>query len=314
MIGPVNGVDCVYVAACARDARLTRICVASIRYFYPDIPIRLLAGDLLQRGLAEELRRYWGVELVSLPARDYGWGFVKLEPLFGPAGERFFVMDVDTVLTGRVLDLRAESDAPFLVDDERLSEADCKRLYYDWDKLREVDANVQPAHTALNGGQWFGTAGLVTREEFDPWLEWTFPRRLRYPAWFMGGEQGVLSCVLLKKEALEGLSIDRRTLMRWPGTSLAGLEPDRVSAGLAPPLVIHWAGMKTMCLRNMAGADLLEFFERYYYRRLPGGSLRRVAAAGQHLWIQLRHWVLVRLRLAYHKWTAVPASLLRRTA
>ncbi|MEP6740880.1 MAG: hypothetical protein ABJB61_00165, partial [bacterium] len=96
-------VDCIYLAACARDARLTRICVASIRYFYPDVPIRLLAGDILQRGLAKELKRYWGVELVDLPEGDYGWGLVKLEPLFGPPGQSFLVMDVDTVMTGRLL-------------------------------------------------------------------------------------------------------------------------------------------------------------------------------------------------------------------
>src|SRR5215472_14283278 len=115
---PKRLVDYVYIAACARDARLTRICVASIRYFYPDIPIRLLAGDILQRGLARELHRYWGVELVDLPEGDYGWGLVKLEPLFGPPNESFLVVDVDTAFAGRVLDLRAQSDAPFFVDNE----------------------------------------------------------------------------------------------------------------------------------------------------------------------------------------------------
>jgi hypothetical protein len=297
-------VDCVYIAACARDARLTRICVASIRYFYPDVPIRLLAGDTLQRGLAEELRKYWGVELVNLPPGDYGWGFVKLEPLFGPAGERFLVMDVDTVFTGRVLDVRAESDAPFLGDDEHLSDADFKRLYYDWDKLREIDPTVQPARKALNGGQWFGTAGLVTREEFDPWIEWSLPRRQRYPEYFMGGEQGVMSCVILKKEAVQGLRIDRRTLMRWPGNSMDGLDAESVSSKTAPPLVVHWAGMKTRLLRNAVGADLLVFFEKYYYERLPAGVVRRVLANCYHLWLQWKHFFAVRLRFGYRKWMA----------
>src|SRR5436190_24325005 len=90
-------VDCIYIAACARDARLTRICVASIRYFYPDVPITLLAGDILQRGLAKQLKRYWNVDLADLPLGDYGWGLVKLEPLFGPSGQRFMVCDVDTI-------------------------------------------------------------------------------------------------------------------------------------------------------------------------------------------------------------------------
>ena len=128
-------VDRIYLAACARDARLTRICLASIRYFYPDAPIQILAGDVLQPGLAEELKKHWNVEVADLPPGDYGWGLVKLEPLFGPPGQRFLVMDVDTAFTGKVLDERAKSDAPFFVDDEVLSDADFKRLYYDWDKL-----------------------------------------------------------------------------------------------------------------------------------------------------------------------------------
>jgi hypothetical protein len=270
--------DCIYIAACARDARLTRICVASIRYFYPDIPIRILAGGPLQSGLAEELHRYWGVELVDLPRGDYGWGLVKIEPLFGPAGQRFLVMDVDTVFTGRVLDIRAESDAPFFVDDEKLSDANFKRLYYDWDKLREIDPRAQSARTAFNVGQWFGTAGLVKREEFDAWVEWTLPRRLRYPEYFMGGDQGVMNYVILQKEAFEGLRVERRTIMRWPGNSMDGLDVESVSKGTAPPLVIHWAGMKKTLLRDMVGADLLLFFEECYYQRLPAGKLLRVLA------------------------------------
>jgi len=293
--------DCIYIAACARDARLTRICVASIRYFYPDIPIRILAGGPLQRGLAEELHRYWGVESVDLPRGDYGWGFVKLEPLFGPAGQRFLVMDVDTIFTGRVLDIRAESDAPFFVDDEKLSDADFKRLYYDWDKLREIDPRAQSARTAFNVGQWFGTAGLVKREEFDAWVEWTLPRRLRYPEYFMGGDQGVMNYVILQKEAFEGLRVERRTIMRWPGNSMDGLDVESVSKGTAPPLVIHWAGMKKTLLRGMVGADLLLFFEKFYYQRPPAGKLRRVLATFYHVWLQCLHAVRWRMRLQYRK-------------
>src|SRR5207247_4099439 len=147
------------------------------------------------------------------------------------------------------------------VDDERQSDADFKRLYYDWDKLREIDPKVQSARAAFNVGQWFGTAGLVKREEFDRWVEWTLPRRLRYPEYFMGGDQGVINYVILQKEASEGLRIERRTIMRWPGNSMDGLDVESVAKGTAPPLVIHWAGMKKTFLRDMVGADLLVFFE-----------------------------------------------------
>jgi hypothetical protein len=301
-------VDRIYLAACARDARLTRICLASIRYFYPDVPIQILAGDALQSGLAQELKRHWGVEVANLPAGDYGWGLVKLEPLFGPPGQRFLVMDVDTVFTGKVLDVRAESDAPFFVDDERLSDADFKRLYYDWDKLAAIDPQVQSARAAFNVGQWFGTAGLVPREAFDPWVEWTLPRRLRYPDLFMGGDQGVMNYVVLKQEALEGLRIARRTFMRWPGDGMQGLDAESVTARTAPPLIVHWAGMKATFLGDTVGGDLLRLFEDYYYSQMPHGLLRRWLALWRHVWIQWSFAVGRRLRLRLQAWFKPPST------
>jgi hypothetical protein len=205
-----------------------------------------------------------------------------------------------------VLDLRAQSDAPFFVDDEQLSEADFKRLYYDWDKLRPIDTKAQPATKAFNVGQWFGTAGIVKREEFDQWVEWTLPRRLRYPDLFMGGDQGVCNYVVLQKEAFAGLRIDRATFMRWPGNGMAGLDVAGVAAGTAPPLVVHWAGMKAILLRNVVGGDLLRFFENYYYTKLPAGRLRRQFALLRHVWINIAFAVSRRARLRWRVWFGQP--------
>src|SRR5260370_8887612 len=43
--------DCIYIAASALDSRFTRICVPSVRYFYPDAPLLFLVGPCLQRVL-----------------------------------------------------------------------------------------------------------------------------------------------------------------------------------------------------------------------------------------------------------------------
>jgi hypothetical protein len=297
-----TSIDCIYIAACGHDARLTRICVASIRYFYPEIPIRLLAGDILQNGLAEELHRYWRVELVDLPKGDYGSGFVKLEPLFGPLGERFLMLDPDTVLAGPVLDLWKDCRAPFLVDDEKQSDVDTKRLYYDWEKVRSIDSVAQPPRFVFNSGQWFGTAGVLRRENFAPWVNWTMPRRLRHPEYFMPGDQGILNYVLNRKAAVEGMEIERRQIMRWPGNAMTDLNVRSVSNGTAAPLVIHWAGMKKTLIRGMVGADLLLFFERFYYGRMPSRNTRRVLAIAYHVWLQWFNAVRSRVRLRRRKW------------
>jgi hypothetical protein len=177
-LGKRRRLDCIYVAASRHDARFTRICIASIRKYYPEIPIKLLLGSALSRRFTEELRRYWQVEIAECADGEYGWGFVKLEPLFGPAGEQFIVLDSDTVITGPVLDLWTVADGAFLVDDETQPEKDIRRLYYDWEKLKTVDARSVPPAFVFNSGQWFATAGMLTREDFAPWVDWG-PRRVQ---------------------------------------------------------------------------------------------------------------------------------------
>ena len=290
-------IDCVYIAASTHDARYTRICVASIRFFYPEIPIRLLIGGRLQRGVADELRHYWKVGIADFPRCDYGWGFVKLEPLFGPVGERFLVLDSDTALTGPVLDACSQSQAPFLVDEEAQSEENTNRLYYDWERLRTIDASAPPPQFVFNTGQWFGTAGVLTREDFGPWVEWTMPRRTTPPGLFMNGEQGILNYVLNRKVALEGMSVERRQIMRWPGYSLDGLNAETVSNRTAAPRIVHWAGMKRARQSTMVGADLLAFFEKIYYERLPAGETRRVFAGYQETFSYHLLGLQVRVRL-----------------
>lgn len=319
MTGDKTPVDCIYVAASAHDARFTRICVASIRYFYPHAVIKLLAGGRLERGLREELSRYWNVIAADLPPGDYGWGFVKLEPLFGKPGERFLVVDSDTVFAGPVLDAWTASAADFLVDDEQQTEADTRRLYYDWRKLAAIDPTARPPQFVFNSGQWFGTAGILSREDFAAWIDWTMPRRLRHPECFMPGEQGILNFVLNRKAVREDLRLERRVIMRWPGHGMKGLEARAVAERLAPPVVVHWAGMKKPRLRRMTGADLLSLFERQYYSRTACGLLvMRLRAcrdffaivwrtAGTRVWLTLR-----RLRpSSYRKALALDVQLNR---
>jgi hypothetical protein len=250
--------------------------VASIRCVYSDVPIKLLAGGALEHGLEEELRRYWNIGIAALPRGDWGWGFIKLEPLFGPPGERYLVMDSDTVMAGPVLDLWTREDAPFVVDEEEQTEAATKRLYYNWRQVAGIDPLARAPQFVFNTGQWFGTAGLLTRTDFAQLLDWAgMPPRLRHAGYFKNGEQGLLNYVLNQKAALDGLAVARRKIMLWPGHGMDGVTAAAVAERRAPPRIIHWAGMKAGRIGAMVGADILAHFERIYYARLPQGRVRR---------------------------------------
>lgn len=272
----MSRLDRIYITASRHDGRYSRICAASVRYFYPDAPVSLLPGGTLEPGLAEEMARYWNIGLAAVEERDWGWGFVKLEPLFGPAGERFMVLDSDTAFGGLVLSAWEDSAADFLVDDEQQDEADTRRLYYDWREVAKFDPEARAPAFVFNSGQWFGTSGVLSRADFEPWVNWDAPKpALRHADCFMPGDQGVLNYVLNQKAALQGLAVDRKQIMRWPGHGMSDFSAAAVRARTAPARVIHWAGMKKPRLGAMTGADLLRFFESYYYSRTPGGSARR---------------------------------------
>lgn len=272
--------DCIYVTACKYDGRFTRICVASIRSFYPYVPIRILAGGQLEAGLINELEQRWEAQLSDHPKRDWGWGFIKLEPLFGRPGERFLVLDSDTAFTGPVLSTWLTCKAPFLVDDEQQSEADTHRLYYNWRKVAAVDPAARPPKFVFNSGQWFGTAGVLKRSDFEPFIDWScMPPRLRFPNLFMPGDQGILNYILNQKAQLDGLQVERRPIMRWPGHGMRDINAVTVASRSAPARIVHWAGFKGPRLASLPGSDVLRLFEKAYYAKLPMGQLRRQVAA-----------------------------------
>jgi hypothetical protein len=304
--------DCIYVTASAHDARYTRICVASIRHFYPEVPIKLLAGGSLENGLKEELARYWDVGLADIRPGNWGWGFVKLEPLFGTPGERFLVLDSDTVVVGDVVGTWASNATDFLVDDEQQSEANTRRLYYDWRKVAGVDPTAGPPQFVFNTGQWFGTAGILTRKDFILFVDWSgMPPRLRHPELFMPGEQGVLNYVLNQKAMLERISVDWCKIMRWPAHGMNDISPQTIANRTAPPLVVHWAGMKKPRIGAMTGGDVLRFFAQLYYSRLPAARARHFLAGIKYPVAEWYHDLEVHLR---QRWRMIIAKTAKETA
>ena len=298
----------ILIATTPRDLRLCRICLASVRRFHPDADIALLPGAPLPDAFLREAERHFGASLYPVAPGDYGWGFVKLEPLFDPPGEPFLVLDADTVLTGPLLGelsarFASQNRPDFLVDDEIQPESEMRRLYYNWDRVRAVDPSAQRPSFVFNSGQWAGHGGVLTRADFDPWVEWTFPRRLRHPELFMPGDQGILNYVLNQSAASGRFAVEPMPLMRWPGHGMEGFDAASVAAGTAPARVVHWAGLKRLRFANMPGADLLGHFERVYYASFYCGHFLRPFRAFRTFIDELlyRFWTRLRLFLAKRK-------------
>jgi hypothetical protein len=274
----VSRIDRVYIAAHRRDLRLTRICVASVRQWYPEIPIFLLKDEVNGAFCTREIEERWNVQLWPAKSRSFGWGFIKLEPLFDTEKVRYLVLDSDIVFLGRVIDALEGFDAEFVVQEEKQPPEDVPNLYFDPQKVRAKlnPAFAGPAFT-FNSGQYVGTSGVITRADFGNLVVWSEPRRVAFPEMFNPGDQGVLNYVVLERLAAGAIRVARTPFMKWGRAEMAEFVVARLNAGSPYPYVIHWAGLKHRRLRKMLRPDILKHFERAYYARVAYGAVRLAA-------------------------------------
>ncbi len=276
-------IEKIFIATHKHDVRLARICVASIRYWYPEIPIYLIKDHYNGEFSTAEIERVWNVGIFETPHRQFGWGMSKLEPVFSERDVRMLILDSDTVFTGKVLERLEQHTADFVVSIETQPPARLQEIYFDLDKLKEFDPAFSFGGQVFNTGQYVATGGLLNREDFAAVSWTTAPPSLKYPQIFKNGDQGVLNYVLLKKVARGELTLAGDPFMRWPQDGLDDIDLAKLAADSPYTEVIHWAGLTRPRLRSMNRADILRFFENFYYSPIRFGKTKnrlRVFANG----------------------------------
>ena len=265
-------IDQIYLSGHRLDFRFTRCAVASIRRFYPDIPICLIKDELHGGYDTRELERLFQVELFDTETSRFGWGMGKLEPLFLERRQRCLILDSDIVFAGRVLDRLDQFSEDFVVERCEHAADDIREHYFDLDAaLAAFDRFRYPDPAwVFNGGQLVATTGILRREDFFPFIAFEQPRRVLFPNLFPCGEQGVLNFVLLNKLEHGELTVRRDDFMKWPPAmkpGSVGVE-DLQSGDL--DFLLHWAGRKHTALAAHPLGEVLRYFEVQYYRKLHG--------------------------------------------
>ncbi len=263
-------IDGICISGHKMDLRFTRCCVASIRHYYPAIPISLIKDCLHGDYDTRDLEASFGVTLFDTPVKRFGWGMAKLEPMLLPQGRRFLVLDSDTVFTGRVLDLLERSEADFVVEECDHTPEDIRTNYFDPEVVALEYPDFRYPGWVFNSGHFVASSGLVSRPDFEPFVLFEEPRKVLRPERFTVGDQGFLNFVLFAKQQSGELTIDRCPFVQWAYS----MEPGSVSAqdlmdGVSP-CVIHWAGPKLRMLTAHPMGEVLRYFETAYYRRVHG--------------------------------------------
>ncbi len=292
-------VEAIYLLAHKYYMRQTQICVASIRYWYPDIPIYLIKDKIGGDFSTREIERAWDVRVFPASVDKFGWGFAHLEPLLKTGGERALVMDVDIVFAGPVLDLLATCTEDMIVHREDQPEEPGERfteLYFSLERLRKYDPDFRFPRFSFNAGQFVVNTGILSRDDFHGLIDWQSPRSVIRGDIFSKGDQGVFNYVVMKKFARGELTVARIPFMVWNPEEMQKFDISLMNKESPYRELIHWAGLRRERMNSMPRADILRRFELLYYSRIPHGATKQRILLVGHKIANLKSKAIAKLR------------------
>jgi hypothetical protein len=291
-------IDGVVISCYVLDVYFTRVCVASIRLWYPELPIWLLKDRQYGDFDTREIESNWNVQVYPSRQRNLGWGFGKLEVLCEPPTRRLLLLDSDIVFAGRVIERLESYDEDIIV--ESFDETAIEQEFFSLDALRKVDPSFNFPGYGFNTGQFVTTTGKITKDDFAGLVDWQ-TRAVMRPDVFKMGEQGVLNYVAQRKAEQGALTIRREAFMVRPGKGSRAkhIHVEDLNREGRHQELIHWAGLRWgKTLAEMPRSDILLHFEKLYYQRIKFGD-----------W--LKEWRLARFRIDRRFIT--PAKILAKT-
>jgi len=271
-------IERVYIACHKHGVHLTRCCVASIRHWYPDLPIALIKDEIDGPYDTSDMQEYWDVDVLETREKRFGRGMSKFEALTLPWRQRCLILDNDIVFLGRVIDRLERFDEAFVVACHGGPPEQFDRHYFDRRLLRKIDSGFDYRGGAFNTGQFVATTGILGLAELSEHLTPNEPRTVVRQDVFQACEQGLLNYLLLKRWHEGSISLRHDDFMWWS----EWLEPNRICVddlrhGRDLRVLLHWAGPKPATLDRMRHTGILNFFNDLYFSRIPEAVRSRIA-------------------------------------
>ena len=266
---PRQKIDRIFIVGHRSDFRFTRCCVASIRRWYPDIRVTLIKDSAGGTYDTSDLERCCKVDLFPSATTRFGFGMARLEALFLPERERCLIVDSDIVFAGPVLGRLEAFDEDFVVEGVDHTPEETRQNYFDPDAVGALFPDFHYPGFVFNIGQMVATTGILKREMFEPFVQFSEPRRLLRRDLFFCFDQGVLNFILLRLAQRGVLTIRRDRFMKWAGAlNPQDVTIDRMENGPPYEFLIHWAGRKHAILSANLLPHVLAHFEAAYYKAL----------------------------------------------
>jgi hypothetical protein len=265
-----------------KDVFLTRICVASIRYYYPTIPIYLLKDNIDGRFFTKDIEWFLNVRLIDLGFKKYGWTTSKMFLLVSKMfrREKIFVLDSDTVFIGKVLDpiLKNFKKYDFIVSPEYKTKPKDKEFtknFYDFSWFKKIYKDLNFPGYTFNSGNILITPGIISKKDVERFIDFK-----NFPFWkdselhFHTRDQSLLNVLFSVKSYTRKIRILKIKFMLWSKDPFVNkLKLEEVKIGKYSKL-IHWAGEKrNPDFENVSRKDILNFFQNFFFSKIPFGLI-----------------------------------------
>ncbi len=264
-----------------KDFSLAKICVSSIRHFYPTVEIFLIKDLLNGNFNSKNLQKAFNVGELKMSHKFFGWGAAKVHFLFNEKfkNKRYLCLDADTIFVGEVLKLLDNRKEDFVINAVEFKTPlsdEAKDLYIDPELVVKYYPDYKYPGYFFNSGQFLGRPGLLSQEILAPSFNVAdYPFYKNRDA-FKLVDQAVLNAVLPVYSYRQNREIGQADFMRWsvtffntyPGLKMKDLHTETF------PFIVHYAGdNRTHKIQMMKGYALLADFRRAYHSRLTRNEI-----------------------------------------
>ncbi|MEO6719112.1 MAG: hypothetical protein ABIN67_02060 [Ferruginibacter sp.] len=268
----------IVVFANRKDFFLTKICISSIRFYYPGVEIFLVKDKINGDFNTSALRKIFNVKLLNLGKKYYGWSSAKIHFLLQKhlPKKRYLCLDSDIIFIGRVLERIEKEKGEFVLNADMIEPPFSEENlhdYFDPEKVKVLYPDYEYPGFFFNAGQTVVTPGIIDEalleKCFDPYRYPYFTNKMIFPT----VDQSVLNAVIPILMKKNNLQVGRVRFMRWSVQFFSNNENNNVDLFLdgLTPLMIHYCGdIRTQDLGKMKGDNILKFFRDYYYIKLSG--------------------------------------------
>lgn len=272
-------VNKIAIACFKKDLYLLKPCIASIRYWYPDVEIYLIKDYIQGEFSTTEIEEAFGVKIFPAQRRFFGWPWSKLAVILHEKKDKYLFLDSDVVFLGPVLDRLNEFSEDFIVTGmvaEDRSNPTFNAHYIDMKKMEKFDPSYKFPGYGFNGGQIVMTSGMLKEADCQAVIDFHPTITNKHPDIFKHGDQGALNYIFAKANQGGKINVRYADFWIWPGLPAANdVSLESIKAKKGTPYILHWAGIKPTDFRKYLRYDILRFYEDYYYAHVPNGKTKQ---------------------------------------